>query len=835
MSRTTIDFGIDLGTTNSAIALLKGTDTQIIQNNDHQDITSSAVFIDKNGQQHVGLRAKNALEKEKSAEDVYIEFKRLMGTDHKYQFKSSGHVMKPEELSAEVLKSLRGDVQQRLGEDVQSAIITVPAAFEQVQCAATRKAAELAGFFQSPLLQEPVAAALAYGFQIDVIKEYWFVYDFGGGTFDAAVIKAEDGNINVVNHGGDNKLGGSNIDWAIIEQLIIPGLVSNYDLPDFSRGNRKWLSAMARIKRLTEEAKIMLSRKNEIGIEISGIKDNQGEEIEYDFTLKRNALINVAEPLIMRSLEICKQVLSEKKLKPESINRMILVGGPTLAPYFREILQSNLGIQIDSVDPLTVVARGAAVFAGTQRIESKVAPKAVAGQFNATLSYKTMGPDKDPDVRGEVKSPDNSSMEGYTVEFVNRTEGAKSLIGWRSGKIKLKADGKFKLRLQAEKGLRNTYIIELLDPQGSIKTIVPDTVVYTMTGGAGVISEQPIMRTIAVALSNNEREVFFNKGGQLPAKKMKEFRTSHVVHKGESGEVLKVPVVEGENDKADHNILLGSLEIKGTKIRRDMPAGTAIEVTLIYDASRILKAKAFVPILDEEFEAVIISATESPKHDDLKKQFEREISRYEEMVDKSGDMKSRSLLNLMEGIEESGKIEEIERLLDAGRADDDAAKQAQMRLLDLRVDLDKADDLMKWPALVKEAKELIDDLDDLIEKSDAHEYQEQADKLRQQIEELIAQERATPLRKKIRQVIDLRLDILVKQPSFWVGYFRHLESQRALMKDDDITERLFNQGYEYINKGNSDGLRNVVIQLLHQLPEEMSAEIVRGYESGLLK
>ena len=368
MSRTTIDFGIDLGTTNSAIAVLKGTDTQIIQNNDHQDITSSAVFIDKNGQQHVGLRAKNALEKEKSAEDVYIEFKRLMGTYHKYQFKSSGHVMKPEELSAEVLKSLRGDVQQRLGEDVQAAVITVPAAFEQVQCAATRKAAELAGFFQSPLLQEPVAAALAYGFQIDVIKEYWFVYDFGGGTFDAAVIKAEDGNINVVNHGGDNKLGGSNIDWAIIEQLIIPGLVSNYDLPDFSRGNRKWLSAMARIKRLTEEAKIMLSRKNEIGIEISGIKDNQGEEIEYDFTLKRNALINVAEPLIMRSLEICKQVLSEKKLKPESINRMILVGGPTLAPYFREILQSNLGIQIDSVDPLTVVARGAAVFAGTQRI-----------------------------------------------------------------------------------------------------------------------------------------------------------------------------------------------------------------------------------------------------------------------------------------------------------------------------------------------------------------------------------------------------------------------------------------------------------------------------------
>lgn len=837
MSRTTIDFGIDLGTTNSAIAVLKGTDTEIIQNNRDMDITSSAVFINKNGQMHVGLHAKDRQEDEKSAEDVYIEFKRLMGTDHKYEFKSSGRTMKPEELSAEVLKSLRGDVQQRLGEDMQAVVITVPAAFQQVQCVATMKAAELAGFSQSPLLQEPVAAALAYGFQIDVTKEYWFAYDFGGGTFDAAIIKAEEGNISVVKHGGNNTLGGSDIDWAIIEQLIIPGLNKNYDLPDFSRGNKRWRSALAKIKRLTEGAKIELSRNNEVQIEITGIRDNQNEEIEYDFTLKRNALVSVAEPFIMRSVEICKNVLREAKLSPSAIERMILIGGPTLAPYFREILKSSIGIKIDyrDVNPLTVVARGAAVFAGTQRIEGKVAPKAVAGQFNAVLKYKPMGPDKDPTVRGEVKSPDNSSIDGFTIEFVNRTDGAKELIGWRSGKIALKSDGKFKLRLQAEKGMRNTYTIEFLDSMGSLKTIVPDTVVYTITGGAGVISEQPIINSIAIALSNNDREVFFNKGGQLPAKKTKVFRTSHPVHKGESGEVLKLPFVEGENEKADHNLLLGNLEIKGTKIKRDMPVGTEIEVTLIYDASRILKAKAFVQMLDEEFEAVIVSATELPKYKELKKQFELEKRRCEEIVDKANDMGSKSVAVLVEDIEESGKIEEIEKLLDAGRADDGAAKQAQKCLLDLRVDLDKAEDLMKWPVLVTEANKAIDDLDKLIEEHGESEHQERAYKLREQIEELIMQERSAPLRKKIEQIKELHHEILFAQPSFWVGYFRYLEKQRDNMPDKNTAERIFNQGYQCIQKENINGLRNVVVQLLNLFPEEVIEEVKRGYQSGVLK
>ena len=285
-----------------------------------------------------------------------MEFKRRMGSDFIYQFKSSGQSRNPEELSAEVLKSLRADVQQRVGELIESAVITVPAAFELHQCEATRRAAQLAGFKESPLLQEPVAAALAYGFQVEERKAYWLVYDFGGGTFDAAIIKSEEGTINVVNHGGDNFLGGSDIDWAIVEELLVPRILEQHLLEKFNRGNPIWRQAFAKLKRAAEMAKIDHSRSDKAVLETCRFEDEAGREIEFEAELNRDHVARVAEPIIRRSVDICKRVLQEKNLDPKAIERVILVGGPTLAPYFRGMLVDGLSIPLDhSVDPLTVV------------------------------------------------------------------------------------------------------------------------------------------------------------------------------------------------------------------------------------------------------------------------------------------------------------------------------------------------------------------------------------------------------------------------------------------------------------------------------------------------
>jgi len=501
MSRSTIDFGIDLGTTNSAVAVLNGVAPEIIKNNEKDaDITPSAVYIGKKGNIRLGEAAKSRILDEGG--DVYTEFKRRMGTDYVYKFKSSGLERKPEDLSAEILKSLKGDVQQKTGEVLESAVITVPAAFELHQCDATRKAAQLAGFKDSPLLQEPVAAALAYGFQADGQKAYWLVYDFGGGTFDAAVIKAEEGSIHVVNHGGDNFLGGSDIDWAIVEELLVPRLLKEFSLEDFSREHSgldgKWRRPFVLLKRAAEIAKIELSINKTSSLDCR-FEDLNGEPVEFECELTQSDIIRVAEPIIQRSVEITKKVLHEKNLPRESVERIILVGGPTKAPYFREMLKAQLGIHLDhSVDPLTVVAKGASVFAGTQKVSTgpKVAP--AIGEFHIDLKHKPVGLDSSPIVGGTVSGSSAQDLTGYTIELVN----AKTQ--WRSGKIPLNADGVFMTNLHAEKGERHKYLIELCDPTGRKQKIKPDSLTYTI---GAVVEEQPLTTSMGIALAYSKRGV----------------------------------------------------------------------------------------------------------------------------------------------------------------------------------------------------------------------------------------------------------------------------------------------------------------------------------------
>lgn len=825
MSRTTIDYGIDLGTTNSAIAVLKGVGAEIIKNNSDADITASAVSIDKKGVIHVGQRAKNKITD--NAEDAYLEFKRRMGTDHVYQFKSSGQNRKPEELSAEILKSLRADVQQRLGEVIESAVITVPAAFELHQCDATRKAAQLAGFKESPLLQEPVAAALAYGFQMDAEKAYWLVYDFGGGTFDAALIKAEEGSIHVVNHGGDNFLGGSDIDWAIVEQLLVPRLLDEHGLDDFTRGNKHWRQAFAKLKRAAEIAKIDLSRSDKATLESCKFSNGHGDDIEFECELSRGDLVRAASPIILRSVEICKKVLLEKNLPREAIQKVILVGGPTLAPYFREIIASNLGIPLDhSVDPLTVVARGSAIFAGTQKLNSGAVRPAKIGEYSIDLKYKAVGLENDPMVGGKISGANDADLGGFTLEFVN----AKTQ--WRSGRIALRPDGVFMANLHAEKGDRNTFLIELSDAQGQKQKTVPDRLNYTI---GAVVEEQPLINSMGIALANNEYDKLFEKGHGLPLKATRDYRTIHAIRQGQSADVFKIPVIEGENDKADRNRLVGSLEIRGENIRRDLPAGSEVEVTLRMDESRILKLAAYVPLLDEEFPTTIDMKKQSPKAEDLQRECDAEMERMRELGSKAATADGDSAKDVLEKVEASNLLEEVKETLSAAKCDPDAAAKCEKRLLELKLKLDEASDALEWPALVAEANEWLDHLKKIVEQHGTQQQTDKSEGLTDQVDAIIHEKKMDRLRKKITQLKSLYYEILLAQPGFWVGTFNNLDKQKHRMNDEARAARLLDQGRDCIAKNNVTGLQNVVRQLWDLLPPEVVEQSQRGYQSGLVR
>ena len=823
MARGTIDFGIDLGTTNSAIAVLQGVGTEIIKNNQDADITPSVVGVDKRGATRVGGEARDMLFTD--PDNAFAEFKRQMGADHEYLFKRSGIARRPEVLSAEVLKELRGNVRQRLGEDIDAVVVTVPAAFELHQCDATRKAAELAGFVQSPLLQEPVAAALAYGFQVESEKAYWLVYDFGGGTFDAAVIKAEEGTVRVVNHAGDNYLGGSDIDWALITDLIAPNLVKSFGLKDFVRGNARWRMAFALLKRSVERAKIRLSRDDKVWLDECRFQGETGDIVEPDFELTRQQVIATAEPIIRRSVDICRRVLEEKRLAPSAMEKMILVGGPTLAPYFREQLTSLLRIPLEvGVDPLTVVARGAAVFAGTQRrterrgsIEKEV--------FRIDLKHKPVGMDSAPLVGGRIVPPAAAGLSGFTIELVAE-DGA-----WRSGKLPVSGEGVFTATLRAERGRRNSYAISLLDATGNKQRVSPDSFTYTV---GAVVDEQLLINSIGVALANNEFDPILKRGRGLPAKATHTYLSVAALKKGQSGSVLRIPVCEGEASKADRNRRVAELSIAGSNVSRDLPEGSEIEVTLEMDASRISKVRAYVPVLDSDFEVTLGFGVSAREPEIVRSDIAAERERLRETIGKAlavGDASGAKRLQSVERGELIAELVALEKNVEVV----DAAQKCEHRLLELRGVIDEVADKLEWPGLVSEARELSDRLVDEASRTPQPQLKKQVEIMTREITAIIDAAKVDDLRVKIQQAQSLYWSLLFVQPAFWVYQFQLAEKEIASARDQARATRLCDQGRAFVSQNNADGLKNVVRELWKLMPDDAVEERKRGYQSGIVK
>ena len=827
MSRSTIDFGIDLGTTNSAIAVLNGVEPEIIKNSDDQDATPSAVFINKQGVLRVGTRAKASASMERSREDAYTEFKRQMGTPHEYLFKSSGLSKKPEELSAEVLKELRASVEARTGELINSAVITVPAAFELHQCDATRRAAEIAGLHGSPLLQEPVAAALAYGFQTDTAKAYWMVYDFGGGTFDAALIKAEEGMINVVHHGGDNFLGGSDIDWAIIEQIIVPKLTKNFDLPDFTRGSARWALELKRIKHAVEAAKLELSTKEITTLtgDIS-FEDASGNLIECDeISLSKIDMIRVAQPLISRSIQIAQKVLQEKSLGLQAVEKVIVVGGPTKAPYFRELLADGLRIPIDfSQDPLTVVARGASVFASTQKVDKRHAKKASVGEFEIAISekYKPVGFDTEPLIAGKIVSQEDTKLVGYKVEFVN--QGTK----WRSGQIPLNSEGAFMANLVAQKGSRNKFQIELTDSQGVSQKVVPDHVNYTV---GAVIEEQPLIRSIGLAKANNTVDWYFKAGLGLPLKKKwrEAYKTTAAIQVGQEAGAIRIPIVEGENELADRNKMVGELIIDSTMIRRDLPIGSEVEVTLRVSESRTITLEVFIPILDEEFKAQMTVEKSKADADSLVETLRKEKERIDELREKAEDSGEDSVIDKLDDLESN---KELDQAVKDAKGDPDAAEKAQARLLELQNQLDALEKELEWPAMLVEAEDLRERMNTLASDHGTAAHKGKAEKWSDDIDDIIKNKQAARMPSKLQEGHSIAAQILTSIPAFWVANFQRLEKE-GNFSDQSAANRLIERGREYLQKNNIDGLTDVVRKLWSLMPPEEAEKAQRGFGSTI--
>jgi len=297
-----IQIGIDLGTTNSSVAINNKGVIDIVKNDLGDEYTPSVFGIDKAKNKIVGKRAYETLFEHAGLDEeknYKAEVKRLMGTSETKFFERLDKEMRPEEISAEILIFLKEAIVKRYPKfDTSAAVITVPAYFSTLEAEATKRAGNLAGFEHVVLLQEPIAAAMAYGFS-NSENNNWIIYDLGGGTFDVALVSAKDGILSVREHNGDNFLGGKDFDSLIVNKIIKPKILENFELKNFDGNNKKYKGVFSKLKYKAEEAKIYLSNYEQTIIEIEEIgKDDNNKEINLSIEISRAELQALIKPLV---------------------------------------------------------------------------------------------------------------------------------------------------------------------------------------------------------------------------------------------------------------------------------------------------------------------------------------------------------------------------------------------------------------------------------------------------------------------------------------------------------------------------------------------------------
>ncbi len=612
MARNKIDYGIDLGTTNSAICRMEQGKPIIIKTDTQKDTMPSCVTFTRKGSVKVGDTAYNTLNSDRrkatktweEENNTFIEFKRTMGTNKTYHSSYMNKDYSSEELSAEVLKTLKSFV---LDEQVKSVVITVPAKFTINQKDATMRAAKLAGFNHCELLQEPLAAAMAYGLKADNKDAYWLVFDFGGGTFDAALLNVKDGIIQVADTEGDNFLGGKDLDYAVVDNILIPYLQENFVIDDILADDKKRIILRDAMKTYAEPAKNQLSfkEKEDITSDLGDLgEDDEGTDLELDLTITQEDLKNVFTPIFQKAINICKDLLKRNNMTGSQLSSLILVGGPTHSPILRQMLKEQITQNVDtSVDPMTVVAVGAALYASTIDNEVK-AEDLEKGTLFFDIAYDATT--VDTETWATIKL--NKAKCTGSIPAQVYAEIVSSDKSWSSGKVNITEKGDV-IECKLKEGVVNTFIIEAYNEKGDRMECFPKEI--SINQGL-VVGNATLPYNISIGVWDDDRQVMvtssiqgLERNKQLPATgKENRCKTSIQLRPGNINDRLIIPIYQTDDRKDGVKAMyfdpVYEFKITGDDVDKLIPENSEVNITIHADRSEMMSIEIYVPSVDYE-------------------------------------------------------------------------------------------------------------------------------------------------------------------------------------------------------------------------------------------
>lgn len=804
--------GIDLGTTNSAICSFDGENVKLYKSPEQHDVTPSAIFIDKRGNKYVGSRAYNNAAR--NPDNAAILFKRLMGTSTPVKLPAVDITMTPEDCSAEILRVLFS----YLPEDIRNSgdtgtVITVPAAFNQMQKDATMAAAEAAGIGRVALMQEPVAAVMS------VMRQrkndgIFVVYDLGGGTLDLAIAESISGRVSLLAHGGIAMCGGRDFDRILFDNVVKPWLIENFDLPEDLMTSPQFKSLIRMATWAAEKAKIELSQKEVAIVSLPetelGVKDLSGEEIYIDITIDRKKYDELIAPKVNESIQAARETLEKAGLSPHDVEKIVFVGGPTHYKPLRDKVAFELGIAPSTdVNPMTAVAEGAGVFAESidwssqsRGRKSSRGALSAGGALDISFSYISRTPDSKAKLVVKV---------GGTV--VNGSEFQIDSLdtGWSSGRVSLKNGASVELALS--KPGDNTFKVFVFDGTGGPINLAEDKIIIQRT--AASIDAIPASHSIGVEVrekigGRSSLDYLIREGDQLPKKGKKIFKSAESLKAGSTGS-LKFKLWEGQiADPVSDNRFIGMFEIKGSDFDDGViAAGSELVCEYeILDSGNIVM-EVSVPSIGGSFHSGRnFYSTQEGQIDYSKasklvsEQTQSTLARLEEMASKVSDPK---LDQAREKLEQADALK-------TGETDPETAKQAMdnvqeaRRLLALarkehlkvirQLELDKSVELFNnvvreharqtelsaYDNLAKTAQRAID--------NNSADFESHLDELRSK-----------------------GFMILWRQDWFVIDRFKWYAQDSYLFHDERVHSQLVVTGNEYLKGNDIEKLRQVVAQL----------------------